>query len=612
MRRRLDRWCCTLRRPRMDVDDAGPDFSCQAQWLLEETGMRQSDTKRSNLARWTAAPVHQRFMVATLLALTACSDAGGDATTSGAEADQREGGADAGTSVRAGRTGGKAGQGGKPATPSGGSSGKGGSRADAASKSAESRAVSVPEERVLAIGCAFTASDWRIGDSEQLLVSCDNKLGLIPLSGEFVELASASAPSDIALSSSRLLYTSTMQLFAAPLSGGAPTTLAINVIDGLQYSSDRSVAVFERAQNSEGQIPIIAVDTKGKAGEDRQLVLAGTRGTSLSPNGNHLLYSPDFGELALVDVQDQSRTSLLGKGSISGAVWSASGQKLAFFNSESKRVVLAKADGSMVQLGDPFSQQPETIEFIPDESGVVVADNDYGFAKSRTVILNADGKTDEIAKGKSCELNSISRAGSVLTTQHADDQSSPELWLRTSNGTNMMLGTLERCAAFGKSPVNALTEDGARVAFIDVHGSFVVVDFDTGAPVVETMNVITVGAACFAAPTWSSDGSKVLLTSCKDEGYDCSVVVMEAATGKKGPTLGPDRAESAAFSKDASYIAYANTSDEVSVYSTSGGPQLWNAYIGSSDVAQFHWLDSRRFVVATWAADRELRLITLP
>jgi hypothetical protein len=40
---------------------------------------------------------------------------------------------------------------------------------------------------------------------------------------------------------------------------------------------------------------------------------------------------------------------------------------LAFFDTENHRVVLMKVDGSTAQLGDIFSDEPETLAIMPDE-----------------------------------------------------------------------------------------------------------------------------------------------------------------------------------------------------------------------------------------------------
>jgi hypothetical protein len=110
------------------------------------------------------------------------------------------------------------------------------------------------------------------------------------------------------------------------------------------------------------------------------------------------------------------------------------------------------------------------------------------------LVLGVDGKATEIAKGKNYFLKRIARNGSIPTNRTIDSQGSPEFWLRTSQGTHMILGVVERCTPDDGYPFVLSLADPPRVAFVDVHGSFVVVDPDSGAPVAETKNVVTPGA----------------------------------------------------------------------------------------------------------------------
>lgn len=486
----------------------------------------------------------------------------------------------------------------------GGSSG--GARAQAEAR-AGGQALAAHEDRVLGDACAFVSgADWRTIDGDELLTSCKDGIGLLPWrGGNFRMLARAPNADALALSSSRLMYLDAKQLLFVPLTGGAAEVLAIDVIDNLQFSEDRKLAVFERARSSDGQLPVYALDTDATAQGQRQIALAEASGSRLLPGGHRLLFSPSYGELAIADVLGTApQSTRLGKGSISKVIFSESGKQLAFYDTDNKHVVVAQADGSSVQLGDASSDALEPVAFSLDESAVVAVYNDYNFKTSRTALMQLDGDSavTNIAQDKNCNGASFGKSGSVLTLQTIDNTSSSELWL-ASNGKNTMLATLERC--FGDLARPTVSADATRAAFVDVYGTFTVVDMSDGTRIVELPKQVPAGATCYAAPAWSADNRQVLLSSCKNGKSDCEVFTIDTETRQRGAVFGTTRAESAAFSPDSRYVAYSNSSGDLELHDAHG-PLIVKAYSN-----QYHWLDAGHFVYSAASAKRELHLFTL-
>lgn len=564
---------------------------------------RHEHTERRSFIEQLRGRAPAKWMAAGALALVAggagCGDTGngdGDGSRTGAEAVRGRAGTSASSGGRAGGV--AAGNGGATAPRAG----TGGAAANAGSKGA-----AMQTDRNLG-PCRFTGStDWRTQD-DKLLVYCDKNLGLLPLGGQqFMKLASPSNASDIAMSAERLLFVEAMQLTSVPLTGGDPTRV-LNVIDGLQYSADRTFAVFEGAQAS-SKVPVFAIDPKTT--ESRKVVEAAERGARLLPDNRHLIYSPDYGEVAIVDAVDASAPKRLGNGMLGHVAFPKSGSKLAFYDSTNDHVVLAKVDGTTMQLGEALAAEPEVIAFAPDEAALLVADNNYDPPKARSVVLSLDGKQlAEIARGKNVDKDwlFISERGRIVSLQTVDNQSTPELWLASATGgESKMIGTLEHCPLSGNPPMKAYDADPPRMAFVDAYGSFVVVDLDTGERKTETKNLVPVGSTCYAAPSWSPDGKRVLLSICKSS-TDCEIVIMDAGDGRRGPTLITDAipATDVAFSKDARYVAF--TSGSYIALFDATGPQL----LKQSTIAQeapYAWVDAKRFVVAL---DDGMHLLTLP
>jgi len=560
--------------------------------------MRHELTKRCHRNE----QLHYRSVGALLAAGVIATSAG-----CGGGADSSEG-SRTGTEAVRGRAGASASSGGRAGS---GVAGRGGTTAGrggtggTTSASAGSKAGALQDERNLG-PCEFTSSaEWLTKDGDKLLVYCNKNLGLLPLNGDqFLQLASPSNPSKMAMSADRVLYLEAMQLTSVPLTGGDPERV-INVINGLQYSADRTLAVFEGAELN-GKVHVFAVDPTRESSR-RQIAEAGSSGAKLVPDDRHLIYSPSYGEIAIVDTVDPGQPKRLGNGVLDHVALSKSGGKLAFYDSAKDHMVLAKVDGTTTQLGDSLTAEPEVIAFTPDETALLIADNNYDPTKARAFVLSLDsGKTiSDVARAKNLSTNwlFISEHGRIVSLQAADSQSSPEIWLSSATGDSKMIGTLERCQLEGSYPIVARDADSPQVAFVDVYGSFVVVDLDTGEQKAETKNLVPVGATCEAAPAWSPDGKKVLLSSCKSS--NCDVILMDAGDRSRGPTLTTSigNATNAAFSADARYVAFKSNSDVV-LFDTSGS-QVWK---GSVLQTPYAWLDAKRFVVAL---PREMHLLTL-
>jgi WD40 repeat protein len=420
--------------------------------------------------------------------------------------------------------------------------------------------------------------------------------------GKFVPLAESKNASDVVLSDSRLVYLDTRQIFSVPLEGGEPTTLAIDVIENLTYSNDRKVAVFEHAY-ADGKTPVVAVDTDGKTAE-RPVVAASATGARLMPDGRHVVFSSAAGELAVVAISDSKAPQPLGRGYVDNVLFSPSGKHLAFYDSAVERVVVAQPGGAVRQLGDAAPDELRPLAFSDDESALV-AGPASDFLEGNLLLLAVEGGgSTVVSEGKRCLGASFSAKGTLLTLQAADSASSPELWL-TVRGENMMLGNVERCDSSGGDSRAVLSPDKAKAVFVDVSGKLVIVDLDSGKRLVETKKLVAVGSTCFALPTWSSDGSTLLMSACKDGSSDCAVFTVDAKTGKPGATLGTGRAEAAEFSPDARYVVYVDSIGDAQLSSV-GGQSIAKGYWGPT-----HWLDAGHFAYSVSFSSHELHLLTL-
>jgi hypothetical protein len=470
---------------------------------------------------------------------------------------------------------------------------------------ANGTSTKLPTNRILGSGCEFVdEAGWRTPDGSKLLLRCSEGLGLMPVDGgKFVPLTDSAHASSVVLSNERLVYLDTMQLISVPTAGGEPKTLAIDVIDNLQYSADRTLAVFERARTSEGEIPLYAVDTAGEA-EAVKVVDAKAAGARLLPDGRHLVYDSGSRQLSTVDVV-QHEPMPLGQADIDDVLFSTSGKLLAFYDSANKHAVVARAEGGIQQLGDASPDELAPFAFTADETAILAGYNDYSYKGSRTVLLTLDGKTSTtIAQDKWVDGAVVSPRGNVISAQRGDSKSSLELWLHTGTD-DKMIGNLERCPRREDTPLVS-SGDGSRVLYIDLHGSLVILDLDSTEQLVNLEKLVPVGSTCTATPSWSSNGEMVLVSSCKSGSYDCEVFTVNAVSSARGPTLGTTQATTADFSADAKYVAYRNKSGETELHAVAG-PSIAKAYWEHS-----HWLDAARFVYGTGSLEHEVHLLTFP
>ena len=463
-------------------------------------------------------------------------------------------------------------------------------------------AASRVRDRIVGDGCAFADSaDWRTKDG-RLLVKCDDGIGLLDVDvGKFSSLVESNNASDFVLSDSTLVWLDAKQLFSIPQKGGERTTLAIDVISELQYSTDRSVAVFERGFTAGSRVPVVAVHTDGKS-KEQPVVEAYSSGATLLPDGRHVLFNSGLSELAIAEIGGANPPQPLGRGFAADVLVSPTGHRLAFYDREIQHVVVAGVGKEVRRLGDSSPEELKPYAFSEDETALVVG-HKYDYAESNIILLAVDGSAATVVgNGKRCLGAGFGATGSLLTLQETDSATSPELWL-SAHGEDRMLGRVERCNAGGDSRA-VLSPDKSRAVFVDVHGTLVVVDLERGEGLVKRERVVAVGSTCFASPTWSADGSTFLLSSCKDSSLDCTSFVVDAESGEPGPVLGMGRIERAEFSPDARYVTYTDWGGSSQV-SRVNGQRIAEGYWDKA-----HWLHDNRFAYSA-PGSRELHVLTL-
>ncbi|MDB4991330.1 MAG: hypothetical protein JWN04_6508 [Myxococcaceae bacterium] len=442
------------------------------------------------------------------------------------------------------------------------------------------------EDRLLGPCLFVEGSDWRTADGTKLLVSCGEEIGLLPLDGTPFLTLTGTVPSllqvgDIYLSATHLIYRQGSVLLSVPLQGGASKALALDVDLNVTVAptEDRSQLVFSRpGASSSDPYTIFVVDSAGTA-PARELTQGDT--PQLSPDGTRVLFRSAIFTVSSISIQGGPVAKIGQPQSLDPICSSHDGTRLAFYDLEKSQLVVSRFDGATAVTVGPVTEWAWTpIEFTPDDGALLAKMFDPAYSGTKVALYPLDGTAAlPISEGKGFTSYGFARSGSsLLSAQVKDNTSSPELWLWTTTN-NRMLASLERC---GELAV-AVSPTRTRVAFIDVLGTFQVVDLESGTSLANVPNVASIGNTCVASPSWIND-DEVLLGGCES----CERAV-RSASGTRVSAPGKGSFKEPEFSPTGRYGAWADNGD-FDLYDLESGAPVF----GGSGV--FHFVDANRFV----------------